>query len=483
VGYTDLSLTIPAGQTLTFFVFTTAEPGAPGDHPEYITLQETRFKASFQTKYRDTFVNALKPSTVLKRLMNRITGTDGNCDTTYTEQFDHLVLLSGDALRGLTGPKLKTSLNSFTDFMRIVAGAGQGIENDKLFFQQYTYFFNSADPIELGEVRDLKVYPAVDLLGNTVKIGYPEQKIDEVNGKLSFNNTHLYTSPITNPVKELNYVCSYISDPFYIETTRINLDGKTTTDSEADNDVFILNTQVKQQNCDVVFSSFGAAYTLGISGGAALLDYLQVGTTFQVVGVNAGTYKVTGSGVDATGLNLIVFVDGVFNTLSPDLVNVDLIFGTRILRRVVYDSISGVPDTALIFNIEGLTPKRLVLLQANMLNSLFYGFAGQKLTFQTTEKNADLVTTKDGVTIREKADYVIGTDLLFKPWYFELDTRVPVDLIDLLEATPQRCFSFTWYGYTYKGFLVKAGISPNDNRFQSYKLLCTPDTDLTQLID
>jgi hypothetical protein len=223
---------------------------------------------------------------------------------------------------------------------------------------------------------------------------------------------------------------------------------------------------------------------MGISGGAALLDYLRAGAKFEIVGVNAGVYTVTGSGVDATGLNLIVFVDGVFNTTSVDLVNVDLIFSTRILRRVVYDSITGIPDPEFIFNIEGLTPKRLVLLQSNLLNSLFYGHTGEKLTYQTTEKNADLVTQKDGVTIRERADYVIGNDnLLFKPWIFEFTVRPPFDIVEVLEGNPNQCFSFTWYGYTYKGFIRNAGTNINDGRAQSFRLICSADTDLTPLID
>jgi hypothetical protein len=479
--YDDLAITLNQNEYLELLVRVIRQPGgAPPFTDGYVNLEETKFRATFETTYRTTYINSLKPSTVLKRLIKFITGSENNYLTTYVEGFDHLLLTSGDAIRGLAGAKLKTTLNNFTEFMRVNAGAGQGIENNKLLFEAYSYFLNPDNPIELGEASNLKVYPATDLMGNTLKIGYPVQQIDDVNGKSSFNNTHVYSSPITKVVKEINLVCPYISDAYYIEITRINLEGKTTTDDKADNEVFILNTIIEQEGVNALFGEFLGIYYITIPSRSDLVDYFSAGSVFTISGTNEGTYKSTGA--ITSGSDLLVFIDTVFQTTDSDQHDVDIVFGTRLLRRVEYDQITGVPDTEFIFNIEDLTPKRLVLLQANWLNSIFYGFAGKKLTFQSTEKNADLVTQRGSVYIRERADYTIGTDILFKPWYFEFDTQVPVDLVELLETNINRCFSFVWYGYTYKGFLVKAGISANDNKVQSYKLLCTPDTDLTNLI-
>jgi hypothetical protein len=55
--------------------------------------------------------------------------------------------------------------------------------------------------------------------------------------------------------------------------------------------------------------------------------------------------------------------------------------------------------------------------------------------------------------------------------------------VEVLEANPNQCFSFTWYGYTYKGFIRNAGTNINDGRAQSFRLICSADTDLTPLID
>jgi hypothetical protein len=66
--------------------------------------------------------------------------------------------------------------------------------------------------------------------------------------------------------------------------------------------------------------------------------------------------------------------------------------------------------------------------------------------------------------------------------YFEFDTEVPINLAELLEANPNRCFSFEHEGEVYLGFSIKAGIAPNDLKEQAYKLISVPTNNLSKLI-
>jgi hypothetical protein len=373
------------------------------------------FSLSYKSRYRTSYIKGLKASTLFKRLIGRITGSENNADVSYLQGFDQYVISSGDLIRGLAGGKIKTSLNQFFESFKTILCAGLGIENGKILMQSVQYFLGGetgpfvpvVDPVALGEAKNVTVTPATDLIHNTFKIGYDSKQIDDVNGKYEFNNTHIYSSPITRVVKEFPLISAYNAQPFLIEITRINFEGKTTTDSKNDNENFIIDRDTAVQNDPI-----------------------------------AGDYYS--------------------------------------LRREV-GIITGVPDPDSVFNVS-LSPKRILLAWQRYINSMFYKLEGQKLKFQTTEKNADFTTTIAGITIQENSDLTITTDRLFLPFYFDFDTQVPVDLVSIMEQTPNRAFTFTWLGSMFTGFLMKAGIAPNTNKEQAFKLLAAPSNDMTKLI-
>lgn len=137
----------------------------------------------------------------------------------------------------------------------------------------------------------------------------------------------------------------------------------------------------------------------------------------------------------------------------------------------------------------GLSPKRIFRNHTNYFASILDGFAGGKITFQTTEQNANLKTVDGSIVYKENADVTIGDTFyfnkpkLFKPVIFEFDVEVPINLIDILQVTPNACFSFEYNGYTFKGFLMKASIEAATNDAQQFTLLSAPDNDLKLLIN
>lgn len=379
--------------------------------PDLVSVLKTDLSSvyfSFKARKAPTFVNAYLPTTLFELLTESVTGSRDNAQSDLLDANKNLAVTSGDAIRGIDGAKLKTSLTQFTETFRVILAAGHGIEGGKLRIEAFDHFLKQTDPIDLGEAKDLKTSRAGDLFANTLKIGYGEKQIDDVNGKYEFNNTHLYGSPITSLAKELPLISPYNAQPYAQEIIRINLSEKKTTDNSNDNEVFLLNIDFDDPQTDA---------------------------------------------------------DGTYYNLKRGSI-----------------AITGVPDPETIYNVLDLTPKRLAYKHRTWLNSIFYGFQGQKLAFKTTEKNADLVTVDVAETIIEKSDITIGRTKLFLPYYFDFDIQVPVDLVDLLEADPNRPFSFTWDGDTYTGFLIKAAIAPNTNKEQSYKLLAAPSNNLQNLL-
>jgi hypothetical protein len=448
-----------------------------------MVLNESTFTIKYESRYQETFVKAFKPYDLFRKLVEKITGNADDAVSTLLQEESNLVLTSGDAVRGLEGAVIKTSLAQFYDHCNPVHFAGEGIINSKIEIAPREKYYNASDPIHLGSVKNFKRSFATDLQGNKLKMGWQPPDVEDVNGKFAFNGSLNLQSEITRVVRDLTMLSPYSSDPYEIEITRINLDGKTTTDDSADNKVFCLNvTPLPSQYSDsfVAFQDLGGQYTIGAVSSSIPV---QPGTKFITSDTtNPGPFTVV-SLLPLLGQIIIVVEEPVTNVAGAP-VTLTIVSGLpHELTRKNYDTIEGVP-TSDVFNIEELTPKRLALKNGPWLRSVFHPFDNTNLEFTSTDRNKDLLTTLDGLTIAEKAAIAISSlgGKLFKPLYFEFETEVPQDLIDLLEANPNRCFSFDWNGETYKGFNVKVSIAINTEESQSLKLLCAPDVDLSKFV-
>lgn len=476
----DETITVPAGHRVHF----TAESNGAGLAVEHIAITASEIIAEYEYQYVETYVKARHPLDLFQALVEKITGARTNGESDLLDTKSNLPVTSGDAIRGIETAVIKTSFNQFFEAFNAVLNVGVGIESGVIRMEEKAHFYDDSDPIDLGEVKNLEVSYAADLVHNALKIGYTEPRVEDVNGKSSFNGTHQYTSPITRIAKELSLVSGYKADPYEIETKRINLDGRTTTDHQGDNDVHILNIDLTTG-----VTSVGAALEFHESGDditAPTSIRFVPGQKIEITGSvsNDGIYTVLS--VTDNGANQSVFVDGAL-TDEQATVTIDFISGAVYdLKRETYDTLEGIPEVSAdtIFNIEELTPKRLLLKHANWLHSIMDGFDTEKLKFQSTQRNDEVKTVLGAVTVDENADVSISSlgTKLFKPFYFDFETEVPINLVDLLEASTNRCFQFTWDGNTYKGFLIKAGLAPHTLEQQQFKLLSTIDNELTQLI-
>lgn len=368
-----------------------------------LTYLDGNLNVSFAYRYKTTTPKALRPLYVFQQLIDKISdGAYTGVSDYLTNDINDVVLSCGDAIREIEGAVIKTSLRDFFTSYNSDFGLALGMLGAELRLEPKAFWVQYTDMIDLGEVSKMKVSPANDLLVNNIKIGSPNQEYDDVNGKQEFNTTQERSAPITRVARELNLVSVYRKDCYGIEFTRINLDGKTTTDDKGDNDVFMIHIE----------------------------DFPQTD----------GTYKLDRSlNAGATGL------------LTP----------------------------STVFNLY-LTPARAIRRNGNYIRSLFYKLDHKYLKFQTTDKNDQVVA--GGIT--ENADIqIVSLDApLFSCNYLEFETKVPINLLELLKANPLKAFTGTWAGFSFVGIPEKISVQPGDNGAQTYKLLASPSTDLTQLI-
>lgn len=407
--HVDMSLDIVMnpGDRL-FFYGTTQDISSTGEIGDFVILPDGKFTALYTNRYATTKTKAFKPYDLFRKLMEKVTGQPDLVLSQLLQDEWNIPLTSGDALRQLDNAAIKTNLNDFIQHVIAAHYAGFGINGGKAFIEPRSVFYDESEPVFLGVVKDLVISPATDYIANTYKIGWPEPQIEDLNGKYAFNCTQIYSTPITRVSRTQEIISAYCADPYEIENTRINFDGKKTTDANSDNKIYAV----------------------------------QVGPA---------------------------------DTTDPE----NIIYP---LLREVYDDLQGVP-TPSVFNI-GLSPKRILMKHGADLRSRLSPFDNQKMKFESTERNADLQTTQGTTVILEKSDVNINSLApgIYQPWVFEFTAAPGINLVEILEENPNRCFSFEWQGKVFTGFNLKAAQALNSGMEQQFQLLAGPSNDLSKFV-
>lgn len=460
---------------------------------------EFELTLSAQSKYTTTYTRAYRPFDMYRRLVNKtlkagvlIPGVENAAVSGLLQQNNNLVVTCGDANRGIDGAKIKTNLNAFFDAYNAILNGGWRVIAEKLVFEHKSYFFNFSDPYHLGISAKLTGSFAKDLMGNVVKVGYPKQNINDTNGKYAFNNTHVYSTAVEKTVRDIELISDYITDPFVIEINRLNLEGKTTTDSNTDNDVIILN--VGDPIGPASAELFGVFYSDGNRIGMSAPGMeLVPGQKIKITGGanNGKIFKLLKKEVIPLA-GTVWYVDGpVIDDLAGAYFTLDIVAGRVYqLKRVAYDNAGdpadfGIPSPESAFNIEQLTPKHMLMANGSFIRSLFWQFDNEYLTFNTTEGNDKLKTVIGGITIIQGGNLLTRSldAPLFAPVYISGEIDTPDNLLELLAENPNMTFSVDdENGNRYVGVLRNLAFAPSTLEPQSFTLLSAPFNDFSKLI-
>jgi hypothetical protein len=403
----DANYTLAAGRHL-FFV---ANYG--GTLLERLHYLDGEIVITYLSRYKTTYIKALRPLYVAQKLLDKITGGGYTFNSNYlSSEWENLLITSGDAIRGIDGAKLKISWSDFYESYNVPCNLCMGIRNQQLFIEKKADAFQPTIQLAMGEVKGLVVSTAKDYQYNVLKIGYPNTDTEDVNGKDEFNVTQIYTGPITRVNKALELISKVIASMYEIEITRINLDGRTTTDDNNDNRCFFLHVEK---------------------------------TATTGTGAEPSTYY-------------------------------------KLLRNT-YDSVTGLISPSTAFNIE-LHPELCLYRHGNFLRGVFYWQDAGNLVFQTSDKNGDVVVLNNGQTYIGNKQIQIGSlsSALFIPLNLKYESPMPNNTIEIMDTGPDGTFSFDYDGFTHYGFPMEVSIQPANRPSQETTLLCSPQTNLANLI-
>jgi len=192
---------------------------------------------------------------------------------------------------------------------------------------------------------------------------------------------------------------------------------------------------------------------------------------------------ITGSAQNMS--SWVSYVDFLFNSTSIRAYNLNRPSVTGKSDNSAYSNISGIPNPSSAFNIPELTPAAMRIANNSLLASTLFNLAPGALKFQTADRNAFLSATLNGVTITERADVDIHDlgDPLFLPFILEFDTEVPINFADLLNLAAKGHIEVPYNNKLFYGFPLQVTSKPAFRESQTWKLLCSPKTNLADLQD
>jgi len=190
--------------------------------------------------------------------------------------------------------------------------------------------------------------------------------------------------------------------------------------------------------------------------------------------------------VSSTNINLFVSLSSSDVTFTSDYIK------AYNLKRVQYDSLSGIPNIATNaagivrsdiagapYNIEDVTPKTAYKRWKKYWRSCFMDQVTGNMIFQTLSKNKYLSRSLNGVTITEDSDEtILDAQRIFYPIEIEFSVKVNSMFAELLSAAINAHVQLTFMGNDIYGFPLEVSQKPALNETQQWKLLLSPKTDL-----
>lgn len=393
--------------------------------PDYDVDQiHSKLTLTLDNKVPEGYIPVLRAKKVYDSLIDSmndgdpVTATSDMLGTTHEDK----VITSGDAARNLPNSKMKVNFQEFYKSMNAIFGTSFRYSKDdnETFLEEKVTALQDTEIIDLGDISELQITPLTEEMFSKLKNGYDNFTYDNVNGKDEFNNETERQMPIVRITSERDLKSKIRTDMYGIELIRLNLAGKEITDSDSDNDLWMLHIE----------STSAGTVPDGLPG---------AGQPYYNLYRDAGLT--------------------ITNIYSPDTA-FNIFFS---------------PARCLLRNGDWLHSI------CDNLDSKHIKFQTNSKSNYTATK---MVTDDGVNIIDEGADILVSdlSNKIFKPYVFEFRTMVPVNIYVVMNTNPYGKVKFMWKDEEYYGYILKVSQEPTYNAPQQFKLISHPDNDLTKLI-
>lgn len=190
-------------------------------------------------------------------------------------------LMNGKLFRGFTTDEsnLTASLKDFYETINRLRCACLTIEEiggqKVVRVEDMKYAFDDRIILTIDNAKDISFEVNQDWIFNKIKAGYDKAAYEERNGLLEYNNKSEYTSTIKTVKNTLDLVCPYRADNEGINQCRqIPKSLNPTTDSEFDEDNFILDLVRNENPTEIVNGDFSSLTGWSTTGTVNLVTIL-----------------------------------------------------------------------------------------------------------------------------------------------------------------------------------------------------------------
>jgi len=156
--------------------------------------------------------------------------------------FDTFTTITGGFVEQVRStPNLIISFQTFYAAIRGVMGGNIGFGQDSglACLENMSYFFRvGIGTLNLGTINKFELTPAIELMANSIKVGYKDQQFDKINGTQEANSTQQYITDLLSPKKELDLVSPINGAAYFIEQIRTT--PQDSAASRSDNDLHFI---------------------------------------------------------------------------------------------------------------------------------------------------------------------------------------------------------------------------------------------------
>jgi len=232
------TVTIPAGARAITYM--TANQNASFTYWNY-SIDTGTFTADYNFRKEPTFIKGFDLLDIGKRIIGSLTNGEYALQSSLLSKPGfRIAITSVDCIRLLPNPNVKITWKDFWGLVDTNFDCGLYVIDKVVYLELKEDMIDWNDYYDMGVLSDVKITPATDWQPPSVKIGYPNEKYENVNGRQEFNTTQEYKTPISRGTAK-DFVGTIRADCYGLEFLRITLDGKPTTDSEYDDNLFAVH--------------------------------------------------------------------------------------------------------------------------------------------------------------------------------------------------------------------------------------------------
>jgi hypothetical protein len=296
----DFTWDLEPGETV-FFIVDYAINNGPAISP-IITNSTISIKSTPQP----AIVWGLRPLDLLQQIVAKATNSRFSINSLFFVDNNKDICIGGDSLRGIPNAKIYTSFKDFfATFDAIYWMALKTVLGQLWMEKNVEVYKGGTNLIDLGEVNDIQIAPAKEILINEIQIGSPNVDLRHPSGRLEFNSVNTFSLNMPSTKKKLDVITKYHLGCYEELFLMLDYRGESTEDNQSDTNVFVARISDDLGTATEDVETFE-----NVSVNSAPLEpIIKSPLNNEIINFNMPVVR----GIAPAGSNVNIYVDGILD--------------------------------------------------------------------------------------------------------------------------------------------------------------------------